>query len=208
MKNLLYSIVLFMLVGCGKNSVEETKKLNSNNPLLKVKKSALNVSQKERLLELNNTHILKIEELKVKKELNLANIVAQKEQKLKELELQKAQVESNKIITVAKINSSKELKLKEQDSSLYKVVSIIVALILIIFAILKYLSTLSKRRQELELKERELQHQAYIEDIKSKHQHISKMLDIISDEKSDKEIKKSMTKLLERGKGNILEHKK
>jgi hypothetical protein len=207
-----------MLVGCGKNSVEETKKLNSNNPLLKVKKSALKVSQKERLLELNNTHILKIEELKVKKELNLASIVAQKEQKLKELELQKetqiaksmlqkAQVESNKTITVAKINSSKEVKLKEQDSSLYKVASIIVALILIFFAILKYLSTLSKRRQELELKERELQHQAYMEDIKSKHQHISKMLDIISDEKSDKEIKKSMTKLLERGKGNILEHK-
>jgi hypothetical protein len=219
MQKVIFIILPIIFIGCNKDSVEETKRLNSNNPYIKVKKDKQKTTQQERILKLNNTHNMKLEELKSKEAQNLAKLESQKEQKLKEMELkskeelakvelQKTKLESNKSITIANIEAKKEIKVKEEESSFKKIAIVIVGLILMFFAILKYLHSLSKRRHEVELKEKELQHEAYMQDIKSKHEHISKMLDIISDEKSDKEIKKSMTKLLERGKSNILEHKR
>jgi len=218
-RRLIYLILPIIIIGCDKNSIEETKRLNSNNPYIKIKDNTTKKSQKERILELNNNHNVKLEELKIQNAQTLAKIESQKEQKIKELELKtkqevaktelkKAQIESNKSITVANINSVKEINIKKEESSFKKIAIVIIGLILIFLAILKYLSVLSKRRQEVELKEKEQSHEAYMHDIKAKHDHISKMLDIISDEKSDKEIKKSLTKLLERGKSNIIEHKK
>ncbi len=219
MQKMIFIILPIIFIGCNKESVEETKRLNSNNPYIKVKKDEQKVTQQEKILKLNNSHDIKLEELKAKEAKELAKLNAQKEQKLKEMELkskeklanldlQKAKVDSNKSITIAQIEAKKELKIKEEESSFKKVAIVIIGLILIFLAILKYLSSLAKRRQEVELKEKELQHEAYMQDIKAKHEHISKMLDIISDEKSDKEIKKSMTKLLERGKSNLIEHKR
>jgi len=219
MQKMIFIILPIIFIGCNKESIEETKRLNSNNPYIKVKKDEQKVTQQEKILKLNNSHDIKLEELKAKEAKELAKLNAQKEQKIKEMELkskeklanldlQKAKVDSNKSITIAQIEAKKELKIKEEESSFKKVAIVIIGLILIFLAILKYLSSLAKRRQEVELKEKELQHEAYMQDIKAKHEHISKMLDIISDEKSDKEIKKSMTKLLERGKSNLIEHKR
>jgi len=219
MQKVIFIVLPLIFIGCNKDSIEETKRLNSNNPYIKVKTDTQKVTQQEKMLKLKNTHDMKLEELKSKEAQNIAKLNAQKEQKLKEMELkskeelakvelQKAKLESNKSITIANIEAKKEIKVKEEESSFKKIAIVIIGLIILLLAILKYLHSLSKRRHEANLKEKELQHEAYMQDIKSKHEHISKMLDIISDEKSDKEIKKSMTKLLERGKSNILEHKR
>ncbi len=234
MKKYIFLLIPIIFIACNQDEIEKTKELNRNNIVLKkeiqnFKKSNIDTKD-ERILKLNNKKDLDLEKLKkdntlelakVKNEnaTKLAKIEAQKEQKLKEIalkmtqeklktELQKTKLESNKSIVVAKIENSAKVKLKKEDSSFYKIAVVILAISLIIWAILRYLSILAKKRLEAEIKEKEQAHEAYIQELKLKHENINKMLDIISDEKSDKEIKKAITKILERGKGNLIEYKK
>ena len=218
MRNIIFAISLMLFMACGKDSIEKTRELNANNKNLTVKIAPKKVSQKEKIKELDNQQAKDLAEIKGKKEKDLAIIESQKLEKLKKLELnskkdlanielKKSQIESNKSIAITNIKSQTELKIKKEENSFYKVAVILLALVLVIWLIFKYLSVLAKKRSEQELKERELNHQAYIEDLKLKQQNISKMLDILSDKDSDKDVKKSISKLLERGKGNILERK-
>ena len=231
MRKIILALIPFIFIGCNQEGVEKTKLLNSNNPYLKVKPQTLNSKfeqnsntkandiSKEKEIELTNAHTIKLEELKVKKEEALAKISAQKEQKLKEIEaktkqelsknrLKEAQIEQNRTITIAQIEAKNQLKVKKEESNLYKILGVLFALVIIFGIIFKFLNSLAKRRHEVLLKEKELEHQAYLQDMKAKHEHISKMLEIISDENSDKEIKKSLTKLLEGGKNNLIDYKK
>lgn len=218
MRNLIVLFTAVFVLGCNETSVEKTKDLNLNNPKISVLKTKQVDSKDEIVLKLNNKSKLELERLKEGRVTKLATIDATKEQKLKELEikskkelanieLKKSIVDSNKTISVESIKSETELKIKEKESSFYKVAVIILALILIIWLIFKYLSLVAKRKHEEKLREKELQQEAYLEELKLKHQNISKMLDIIGDKNSDKDVKKAIAKLLDKGRGNILENK-
>ncbi len=225
MRKLIYFIVAIFFVSCEDNAIEKTKKLNENNPYIKkYKNSSYNITKKDKEKNKINKQInkfeqnMKLEKLKIDNIQTLAKIKAQKEQKLKELEaktkenikkleLQKAKIESNKTLNLAKITNQTKLKIKEEESSLYKILIIVIGIVLILWIIIKYLISLAKKRKDIELEEKKMQHEAYIMDIKAKHEHIAKMLEIIKDENSDKDIKKSMTKILEKGKNNIIEYK-
>lgn len=222
MRDILPIIVILLLTSCNQDSVNKAKQLNKNNPNI-AHKSTINsdnsVSKEERVLKLNNNNTVVLKKIENQNSKDLATIDAKKEERLKELEVnskrdlaqiefKKAVVDSNKSVKIAKIESSKNVKIKEEESSFYKVAAVILALILIIWGIFRYLTILAKKRQEVELKEREYNHEEYMQELKLKHATVNKMLDIIADENSDKEIKKSLSKLLERGKGNIIEYKK
>jgi hypothetical protein len=91
MRKIIY-LIIPIFFGCNQESaINKTKELNSNNPYLNVKSVAKsdtkNISQKERILKLNNNHDIKLEELKAKKEENIIKLKAQNELKLKEMEL-------------------------------------------------------------------------------------------------------------------------
>ncbi len=229
MRIFIYIIIALSFASCGEDTVNKARELNKNNPNIKYKTDVTKesnlkkkikiekpvITQKERINSENNKYKLDLEKLKANNAESLAKIEAQKSKKLKEIELnkkiieektalKKSEIESNKSIKIAKIKSQEAIEIKKEESLFYKIALIILFFILIFWIIFKYISLQSKKRQELVLKEKELNHQAYMEDLKSKHKHIDKMLDIISDEKSDKEIKKSMAKMLERGKNNLL----
>jgi len=213
-----------------KSSLKEDKNLTSNNKeksieLLKLQDKKqkelieLKINKEKELAKLNAQKEKEVAKLKAQKELEIAKINAQKEQKLKEMELlkikkeqelQKTQkeLEANTSITLAKINANTVVEVQKEKSFLYKIALIVVAILFFIWLLFYYINKFSKRRQERYLKEQELNHKAYMEETKYKHQNISKMLDIIKDEKSDKEIKKELAKLLTHNKKNILEHKK
>jgi len=212
MKLSIIILLPLIFLGCN-NAVEKTKELNKKNI-----KTISKDSHEERILKLNNQKEINLEKLKKDNSIQIAKIEAQKEQKLKEIELKieekkqqtslvKAKLEANKSVEIANIQNASKVKIKQEENSLYQVAIIIISIVIAIFAILKYLSNQAKRKHEINLKEKEQQHQAYMQELKLKHENINKMLDILKDEKSDKELKKSITKLLEKGKGNFIEYK-
>jgi len=222
MRYFILMIVILIFSGCNQDSLEKTKELNRKNKLAKIeteKKVAKKVEQKIKMQELKNDTNLKLETIKKDKEEALAKIKAQKEQRIKELELNKAkavelektkqkEIEANSSLELAKINSKTIVEVKEKETSLYKVIAIIVLFIVFIWLVIRYLQALSKRKHEEYLKEQELNYKAYEQESRMKHENISKMLDIISDENSDSAIKKEMAKILSHNKSNLIEYKK
>jgi hypothetical protein len=225
---LIFIITLFIFAGCNNSDIEKTKELNRN--LLKQypkttqnenlnKSEKMNYSNKVELQKLQNKNLENLESIKAKNLEKIETIRAQKEQKIKELEVKKAKaealskekqlkIEANKSITLAQIASQKEISKAKEQSSFYKLTAIAIAIIALIWLLFYFLNKLSKRSHEAKLKEQELNFQAYMQESKLKHENLGKMLDIIKDENSDKEIKKEMTKLLSHNKKNLLEHKK
>jgi hypothetical protein len=228
---LLFIVTLFIFAGCNNSDIEKTKELNRNllkkqpQTMQKEKLSKtenilkMNYSNKVELQKLKNQNIENLESIKAKNLEKIETIKAQKEQKLKELEVKKAatealskekqlKIEANKSITLAQIASQKEISKAKEQSSFYKLTAIAIAIIALSWLLFYFLNKQSKRSHEAKLKEQELNFQAYMQESKLKHENLGKMLDIIKDENSDKEIKKEMTKLLSHNKKNLLEHKK
>jgi len=221
MRFVLLFIIALLFTACENNSIEKTRELNANNPLLKhrVIEKKPKISQKEKLQKMAYDNKVELEKIKIRNLENLAKIEAQKEQKLKTLELEKAKaieeqktkqklIDANSSKELAQIESQKVLKVKEKELSLYKIVAVIAFFAIIIWLIVHYLKTLAKQRHEAELKEKEYNFQAYTMELKQKHENISKMLDIISDKENDPNVKKEMAKILSHNKSSLIEHKK
>jgi len=219
MRYFILMIVILIFSGCNQDLLENTKELNQNSKLSKTIEEKNKDNQKIKLEELKNNRNLKLETLKKEKEEALAKIEAQKEQKIKEIELNKAkivqtektkqkEIEINSSLELAKIDSKTVVEIKEKEISLYKLIAIIVLFILFIWLLIHYLQALLKQKHEAYLKEQELNYKAYEQESKMRHENISKMLDIISDEKSDSAIKKEMTKILSHNKSSLITYKK
>ena len=198
---------------------EKSKTQQTSNKNQKITLETLKIQNQQNLATLKAKQQEKLATLTAKHQEELAKIAAQKEAKLKELELKKAQelaqakikatqIEANKSVAIAALKKEALIAKTKEESSFKKSAIITAAVLFVIFLFFYYLNKFSKRSHDARLKEQELQQQAYIEEAKLKHQNIAKMLEIISDEKSDKEIKKEMAKLLSYNKKNLLEHKK
>jgi len=227
MKQLLLIVLLSLLSGCDSDSITKTKELNRNNRHLLMKsqtllpnKTQLSLeNQKERLLKIDYKNKIELEELQKKSQKELAVINARKEEKLKQLDIEKTKtlqaeqtkqkaIEANKTITLAELSQKSQLLQKEKELSLYKIVAFLLLFVLIIWLILRYINQQAKRKHEAYLKEQSYNFEAYKHESEMKHQNIHKMLEIISDEKSDPAIKKEITKILSHNKSNLIEHKK
>ena len=229
MKQFIILSTLFLMSGCDNETIVKTKEINSNNPYLDLAKKRKREnnstaklsteSQKERLLKIDYQNTIALEELQKKSQKELATINAQKEEKLKELEVQKATtlqaeatkqkaIEANKSIKLAEISQKTALVEKEKKFLLYKIVVFLLLFLLLVWLILRYINQHAKRKHEAYLKEQEYNFEAFKHESEMKHQNINKMLEIISDEKSDPNIKKEITKILSHNKGSLIEHKK
>ncbi len=222
MRYILLLFIPLIFTACDNQSIERTKELNRNNKLLntrsiKVKQNS--TTEKEKLAKIEDDTKVKLAQMNLKEQEKLAQIKAQKEQKIKELELAKAKeveaqktkqkiIEANNSLELAKINSQTVVAVKAKEVNLYKVFAIILLFIVFIWLIIRYLNGVSKRKHEALIKEQELNYEAYVTESKLKHENISKMLEIISDEKSDPVIKKEISKILTHNKNNLIEYKK
>ena len=222
MRYILLLLIPLIFSACGKEDIERTKELNRNNKLLNtrsIKAKENSSSQKERLAKMEDETKVKLAQMNLENAEKLEKIKAQKEQKIKELELEKAKeieeqktkqkiIEANNSLELAKINSKTVVEVKEKETNMYKVFAIILLFIVFIWLVIRYLHGVSKRRHEALIKEQELNYEAYVTESKLKHENISKMLEIISDEKSDPAVKKEISKILTHNKNNLIEHKK
>jgi len=220
----LYLILIPLIFGaCDNQDIKKTKILN-DAPLVTAKVAKKEIkkdmpTKEERLKKLSYKKEIELTKIKLKNQENIAALKAKKEEKLKELELQKAKeielqktkqkaIEANNSLELAKIKSKTVIEVKEKETALYKLIAIVVLIIAFIWLVIKYLQGVAKRKHEAYLKEQELQFQAHIQESKLKHENISKMLDIIKDEKSDPAIKKEMAKLLTHNKNILINNKK
>ena len=222
MRYILLLLISLIFTACNNQDIEEVKELNKNNKFLNtrsIKTKQNNSTQKERLAKMQGETKLKLVQMNLENREKLEQIKAQKEQKVKELELAKAKeleaqktkqkiIEANSSLELAKINSQTVVAVKEKETNMYKVFAIILLFIIFIWLIIRYLHGVSKRKHEALIKEQELNYEAYVTESKLKHENISKMLEIISDDKSDPAIKKEISKILTHNKNNLIEHKK
>ena len=212
-----------------KPSKSQAEKIIALDYNKKIELEKTKVQSKKELTAIENQNKQKIKELESQTQEKLAQIKANKEQKIKELEtnakIKQKELEAKTAITkeqqkteqlkaqssakveIAKADSkSKELAVKEHSSTI-KTISFIIFFIVAIWLLIRYLDKASKRRHEAQLKEKELQQQAYMEETKLKHESLNKMLDIISDPKHDAEVKKDVSKLLTNSSKFLLDNK-
>ncbi len=229
MRAFLIMIVLLFFSACDSDTVAKTRELNRNNPKLQAvyttpqktqsNRAINNETPKERMLKIDYKNKLALQELQKKSQKELATINAQKEVHLKKLEVEKAKtlhiektkqvaIEANKSLELAQIKQKSEIIEKEQEISLYKIIAFLLLFLLLVWLILRYINQHAKRKHEAYLKEQEYNFEAFKQESAMKHQNISKMLEIIGDEKSDPAIKKEITKILSHNKGSLIEHKK
>ncbi len=213
--SLLLFIILFS--GCGNDAVAKTKELNKNIAQKNV--TTIQESPKERILKIDYKNKIALQELANRSKEQLAIINAKNQQKLKTLEIERAKsiatqktkqeaIEANKSVLLAQISQKTLIVKKEKELSLYKILAFLLLFSLIIWLILRYINQQAKRKHEVYLKEQAYNFEAYKQESEMKHKNINKMLDIISDEKSDPAIKKEITKILSHNKSSLIEHKK
>lgn len=142
------------------------------------------------------------------KEVALAKLETQKTISENEQKLSESKVVNDKEIALAKLEIEKEQK--EKDLELYKIITAVVAGLVILILLIIYMMHRRNKKIELQLHEEELMQQKYMEASKQHNENLRKMLEIVTDEKTDKGIKKEIVRLLkDQGKqSDLIEHKK
>jgi len=184
---ILLVLVALFLSGCndGDKTYTDPYKKSTGYPhkSAKAKKEIkLNIAQSQ----------LKMQELKNNHDQQLASIVAKKETRAKELELEKIRIESKARLELASKEQKSKAALQEQKARYGTIISrgknrlylqyLIAASSLITFVLLIYI-LVHNRNQKLKAKihENELRHKEYMQASKQHHERINKTLEIIAD---------------------------
>ena len=197
MKYIYFLIFLALLSGCQSNAK------NTKNPYI------LNMPSKTESHKIVSKSQEKIElsTIEAKHQERLAQIKADKEKQLKKLELEKSKIENQtkQAISQSKDRSNLEIEKSKQQTAiaiqknnkdLYQ--NIIIALIVLSFALMLMIYLLKTKAKKLEQKmhEDELRHKEYMMLATQYNERINKTLDLLASDKTDKALKKDLIKLL------------
>lgn len=214
-----------MLYGCEQGNVSKARLMDD----AKKKQEAEVLQLKSK--EVNET--LELQKLVGANQVALAKIEAEKLQHLKRLELEQSKLQADeaaklqesklayeKELQSMKLAQEKELTLAQekrllanQDSqnSLYQTILIVgTVLILLVLLLLLWIHKKNKAH-EAKMHGESLRHEAFMQASQQHHEKITKMLEIVVDEKTDKNVKKELVKLLKEQGGTpplLLEEKK
>ncbi|MDM5271192.1 hypothetical protein PGH07_03295 [Sulfurovum sp. zt1-1] len=220
------TVALVMLYGCEQGTISKARLMEDPT-----KKQEALASDQKKYKEVNET--LELQKLVGANQVTLAKIEAEKLQQLKTLELEQtklqaqeaAKLQENKLayekeLQGMKLAQEKELTLLQEkrllsnqgnQNRLYQIVIIVSTLLVLI--ILLFLLWIHKKNKahEAKMHEESLRHEEFMQASQQHHEKITKMLEIVVDEKIDKNVKKELVKLLkEQGEGPalLLEDKK
>jgi len=215
--------VTFLVSGCNSDEASKARLMGSTNPPLrynlqtkikkvnkteeKIKLINAETAAKARLAEIEAKKEASLKEIERKKATEIARLEAQKAQKIKELELEqtrstnaaKAKMEQTRSQTQIAIEKERQTNLlakQKADLTFYR--QLTMAIIAVILLLMLFVYLLYRHRQNLKLKlhEEELKHKAYLQESRQHHERVTKMLEIISSDNTDKNLKKELTKLL------------
>ncbi len=184
-----------------------TKSVKSNIENEKIKFVQTEAQTKTKLAQIESDKLAKLKEIEAKKATEIARVRAQKAQKIKELELKqtlntnesKVKIASTKAkaqIAIEKEKQSHMLLKQKENLVFYRQLLIAAIILLFLLMIMIYLLYKHKQSLQLKLQKEKLKHEAYLLESKNHHERITKLLDIIANENTDKNIKKELTKLL------------
>jgi hypothetical protein len=214
-----------LLYGCEQGNVSKARLMDDQT-----KKEEIEVADQKKYKEVNET--LELQKLIGANQVTLAKIEAEKVQQLKTLELEQSKVKAQETAALqeSKLAYEKELqsmKLAQEkaltmaqekrlllnqgnQNRFYQTLLIVGTLLLLLVLLLLLWIHRKNKAQEAKMHEDTLRHEEFMQASQQHHEKITKMLDIVVDEKTDKNVKKELVKLLkDQGDGPaLLEEKK
>ncbi len=176
---------------------------------------------KARLAQIEAHKAERLKKLEIQRAETVARLKAEKARKIKALELEQirntntantqiAAAKAQTDLAIEKERQTHALARQKEQIGFYR--QILIAGIILVLLLMLLLYLLYRHRQNLKLKlhEETLRHQSYLEASRQHHAKITKVLEIIADEGTDKAVKKELTKLLKESEENptiLLEHK-
>lgn len=189
MKKWLFLGVSLVFMGCNNTNKEDTQAY-----LLKDKNGTVEKLDAKSALA----------KIEAQNKLETITIESEKEKELKriDLEIQKAQettkreqIKSTKDVEIAKNNVS--VQIQETNVSFYKIIVGVVVLLVFLLSILGYFIHRRNKNAQLKIHEDDLRHKEAMQANMYYNTHMSKMLDILVDEKIDGNVKQDVAKILQ-----------
>jgi len=224
-RELCMALALVMLYGCQQGDVSKARLMDDGK-----KKQEAELSQ-QKYKEVNET--LELQKLVGANQIALAKIEAEKQQQLKTLELEQLKLQAQEAAKMqeSKLAYEKELQsmklaqekaltlaqeerlLSNQDSQnrLYQMAMIVGMVLIVLVLLLLWWIHKKNKAHEDKMHEETLRHEEFMQASQQHHEKITKILEIVVDEKADKSVKKELVKLLKEQRGAsllLLEDKK
>ncbi|MFT7823612.1 MAG: hypothetical protein ABXS92_02505 [Sulfurimonas sp.] len=217
--NYLLVLGLMVFIGCEQGNVSKARLMDDT-----AKKDKTDILEQKKI-ERNET--LELQKVIGANQVALAKIEADKLRTLKTMELEQSKVKAQETVKLEekkiayekeaqamKLAQEKELALvqekrllanQDNQNSLYKTVLVVSALLVLLILLLLLWVQRKNRAQKANMHEETLRHEEFMQASQQHHEKITKMLDIVVDEKTDKNVKKELVKLLkEQGEGPAL----
>jgi hypothetical protein len=177
---------------------------------------------KARLAEIEARKAERLKQLEARRAETLARLEAEKTQKVKAYELEQARSTNAAKTQIARTKAQTELAIEKERQStavvrqkeqltFYRHLTIAVSIVLLLLMILIYLLYRHRQALKLKLHEEELRHRAYLEASRHHHEQVTKILDILANDATDKTLRKELAKLLNNRQdydASLIEHKK
>jgi len=151
---------------------------------------------KARLAEIELKKAERLRQIDAQKATELSKLEAEKTKQLKKIELEQTLSTNNTNSQIAATKAKADIQLQQKKIIFYRELmyaTVVIVILVLVFAYLIY-----RRKQTLKLKmhEEELKHQAYLAASQQHHEQVNKILNIITNEHTEKAVKKELTKLL------------
>ena len=195
---------LVLLVGCDRSSSTEQQK-----PYLMTQKRVIphtkEVSETKAISRAEER--ITLSAMEAAHQEKMATIAAEKEKKLKALELEKTKVTEASREKIVSANNQKEIRvtqekqkvaiaLERERTSLYQQYLIAAVILFLVLMIILYGIYQKKHALKIKLHEEELRHQEAMLASKQQHERINKTLEILASDSTDKHLKKELVRLL------------
>ncbi len=224
MKKMLFLVsTIFLFTACSTDGAEQARLMDNVKPPLrfnphqntkkisdideKIRLLKAQTDAKARLAEIELKKEERLKELETKKATMLAKLESEKTKTVKQLELQQAQstnaaktkmaeTRAQADLAIEKEKQTNLLSAQKEDLAFYRQLTIAGVVLVLLLMLFVYLLYRHKQSIKFKLQEEKLKHEAYLLESKNHHERVTKLLDIIASDNTDKNIKKELTKLL------------
>jgi len=221
---LFFILTVIIFTGCEQNDVSKARLMTNVN-----KKQSAEVSE-QRAKEDNQTIVL--QKMVGENQIALAKIEADKVQALKTMEIEQsklkaqeeAKLQEKKLILEKELESMKLAQQKElayleekrlvsnldNENTFNQTILIIITLVVLLILLLVLWIHRKNKAHEEKMHEESLRHEEYMQASQQHHEKITKILEIVVDDKTDKNVKQELIELLKEqgGPALLLEDKK
>ncbi|MDM5262859.1 hypothetical protein PF327_01475 [Sulfurovum sp. XTW-4] len=214
------AVVLVIFYGCEQSNVSKARLMEDPT-----KKQEAGASDKQAYKEANET--LELQKLVGANQIALAKIESEKLQQLKTLELEQTKLQAQeaaklqesklayeKELQGMKLAQEKELTMLQEErllsnqgnqNRLSQIILIVSTLLVLLILLLLLWIHKKNKAHETKMHEASLRHEEFMQASQQHHEKVTKMLEIVVDEKTDKNIKKELVKMLkEQGEDPVL----